>query len=91
MDKECYKLPVFFHNLRGYDSHLIMQAIRKQHRWIDMIQNNYERYQSFTIGRLKILLSFQLLPDSLNSLTQQVKNSDFKYIKHFFPDQIDRP
>ena len=67
IDKEHYKLPVFFHNLRGYDSHLIMQAIRKHHRRIDVIQNNYEQYQSITIGQLKVLDSFQFLPDSLDN------------------------
>ena len=43
IDKNKYKLPVIFHNLRGYDSHLIMQAIRKQHGRSDVIPNNYKR------------------------------------------------
>ena len=59
IDKNKYMLPVIFHNLRGYDSHLIMQAIRKHHGRIDVVPNNYELYQSFTIGRrLKFLDSF---------------------------------
>ena len=40
-------LPVIFHNLRGYDSHLIMQALRKHHGQIDVVPNNYEQYQGF--------------------------------------------
>ena len=90
VDKERYRLPVLFHNLRGYDSHLIMQAVRKHHGRIDVIPNNYERYQSFTIGRLKFLDSFQFLPASLDSLAQQMKDSDFKYMTSFFPDPTKR-
>ena len=90
IDKEKYKLPILFHNLRGYDSHLIMQAIRKRHGRIDVIPNNYERYQSFTIGRLKFLDSFQFLPSSLDSLTKEMNVNDFKYITRFFPDPTKR-
>ena len=90
VEKERYKLPVLFHNLRGYDSHLIMQAVRKHHGRIDVIPNNYERYLSFTIGRLKFLDSFQFLPASLDSLAQQMKDSDFKYMTRFFPDPTKR-
>ena len=90
VEKERYKLPVLFHNLRGYDSHLIMQAVRKHHGRIDVIPHNYERYLSFTIGRLKFLDSFQFLPASLDSLAQQMKDSDFKYMTRFFPDPTKR-
>lgn len=90
VEKDRFRLPVLFHNLRGYDSHLIMQAVRKYHGRIDVIPNNYERYQSFTIGRLKFLDSFQFLPASLDSLTRQMNVNDFKYITRFFPDPTKR-
>ena len=91
IDKNKYMLPVIFHNLRGYDSHLIMQAIRKHHGRIDVVPNNYEQYQSFIIGRrLKFLDSFQFLPDSLDNLARQMKDSDFKCMTRFFPDPTKR-
>ena len=34
------KMPVVFHNLRGYDSHLLMQEIGKFKRKINVILNN---------------------------------------------------
>ena len=77
VEKERYKLPILFHNLRGYDAHLIMQAVRKKHGRINVIPNNYERYQSFSIGRLKFLDSFQFLQSSLEGLAKQMKRRRF--------------
>ena len=68
-----------------------MQAIRKHHGQIDVVPNNYEQYQSFTLGRrLKFLDSFQFLPDSLDNLARQMKDSDFKCMTRFFPDPTKR-
>ena len=86
IDKKHYKLPVIFHKLRVYDSHLIMQAICQHHGRIDVIPNNYQRYQSFTIGQLKFFYSFQFPSDSLDNLAQQMKDGDFKSMTRFFPD-----
>ena len=61
VEKERYKLPVLFHNLKGYDAHLIMQAVKRKHGKINIIPNNMERYISFTIGPLKFLDSMQFL------------------------------
>ncbi|WP_289460252.1 endonuclease domain-containing protein, partial [Klebsiella pneumoniae] len=33
LDPKRYKLPIFFHNLRGYDSHLLVKAFAKQEKW----------------------------------------------------------
>ena len=49
------KIPVVFHNLKGYDSHLIMQKIHKGSGNITCIANNAEKYISFSIGQLKFL------------------------------------
>ena len=43
-------IPVVFHNLKGYDSHLIMQHLGKLDAEITCIPNNTERYVSFTIA-----------------------------------------
>ena len=59
------KIPVIFHNLRGYDSHFIMQeigAIVKKHAYknkkgdekqmnINAIPNNMEKYMAFMLGK----------------------------------------
>ena len=86
VEKERYKLPIFFHNLRGYDAHLIMQAVRQRHGRINVIPNNFERYTSFSIGRLKFLDSMQFLSWSLEGLAEKLNESDFKHVTRFFPD-----
>ena len=42
-------IPVVFHNLQGYDSHLIMQAISQVDGEITCIPNNMEKYISFSL------------------------------------------
>ena len=51
-------IPVVLHNLKGYDSHLIMQQIDKITGRLSCIQNNTEKYISFSVGQLKFLGSF---------------------------------
>ena len=45
------KMPVIFHNLKGYDSHFIMQEIGKIDVNISLIPNGPEKYMAFTINR----------------------------------------
>ena len=42
-----HKSPVVFHNLKNYDSHLIMQKIGKFNLKISIIPNGLEKYMSF--------------------------------------------
>jgi hypothetical protein len=84
-----YKLPVYFHNLRGYDAHLIMQAVRSKHTRIDIIPNNFERYISFTVGRLKFLDSMQFLSCSLAGLAKNMKDEDFANLRCAFPQNYE--
>ena len=71
IDKQSYKLPILFHNLRGYDAHLIFQKVKREHGKINVIPNNFERYISFDVGRLKFLDSMQFLSCGLNKLAEQ--------------------
>ncbi len=81
-----YKLPIFFHNLKNYDAHLIMQAVTSKHKKIDVIPNNMERYVSFSIGRLKFLDSLQFLPCSLAELVASMSEDDLHHLRRAFPD-----
>ena len=41
------KVPVIFHNLRGYDSHLVFNELDKSDVKINVIPNGLEKYMVF--------------------------------------------
>ena len=82
--KERYELPTIFHNLRGYDAHLIFQAVQQKHGRIQIIPNNFERYISFSVGRIKFLDSMQFLSCSLEQLAENVSN--FTHFNRAYPN-----
>ena len=59
--KEKIVIPIFIHNLREYDAHLIMRGIYEhaEDKKINVIPNNMERCVSFSLGSLRFLDSFQ--------------------------------
>ena len=71
-------IPVVFHNLRGYDSHLLMQAISKVEGRISCIPNNTEKYISFSLGQLRFIDSAQFLLASLDRLVAANSPEAFK-------------
>ena len=76
------KIPVVFHNLKGYDSYLIMQKIHKAKGNIVCIPNYAEKYVSFRIAQLEFLDSFQFLTSSLEELATDT--FDFKITRREF-------
>ena len=79
LDKKRFTVPVVFHNLRGYDSHLLMQAISKVGGEITCIPNNTEKYISFSLGQLRFIDSAQFLLASLDKLVSANKVIFFKH------------
>ena len=86
IDKKKYKLPIVFHNLRGYDTHLIFQKIKRKHGKINVIPNNSERDISFDVGRLKFLDSMQFLSCGLDKLAEQLSSDQFRHLKATYPE-----
>ena len=81
------KIPVIFHNLKEYDSHLIMQEIGKFEPNINVIPNNLEKYTAFFLGNnLKFINSLQFMNDSLEKLAKNITISDMKYTSQEFQD-----
>ena len=50
------KIPVIFHNLEGYDCHLIFKELSKFNVKITILPTGLEKYMAFTINRNIILL-----------------------------------
>ena len=96
---EDIKIPVIFHNLRGYDSHFIMQQIgeiakkhgytnkkgEKQDLNINAIPNNMEKYMPFMLGNhLTFIDSFQFMSSSLDKLVSNLPKDDLIYTSKAF-------
>ena len=101
VNPEEVKIPVIFHNLRGYDSHFIMQeigAIVKQYTYknkkgqeqqmnINAIPNNMEKYMAFMLGNHLVFLdSFQFMSSSLDKLVSNLPRESLKYTSEMFKD-----
>ena len=72
MTEDSYMIPVIFHNLKGYDSHLVMHYIIREYApsSIDVIPTFAEKLVSFQIGNLRFQDSLQFLTASLDTLVQ---------------------
>ena len=96
---ENLKMPVIFHNLRGYDSRFIMQQIgekAKKHAYtnkkgerqdlnINAIPNNMEKYMAFMLGNhLTFIDSFQFMSSSLDKLVNNLPKEDLVYTSQVF-------
>ena len=69
-----FKIPVVFHNLRGYDCHLLMEAFGKyEKRLLGCIATNQERFITVSTGSLRFIDSFQFMPNSLDRLVSNLK------------------
>ena len=82
------KAPVIFHNLEGYDSHLIMQEVVKFNVKIIVTLNGLEKYMTFTVNKNLIFIdSMQFVNSSLDSLVKNFKDNDFKYFSQEVTDE----
>ena len=79
------KVPVIFHNSRGYDSHLIIKEIGKFDVKVSVIPSGLEKYMAFTINKNLVFIdSMQFVNSSLDSLVKNLPNNDFKYLSEEF-------
>ena len=75
--RKTYKVPVFFHNFRGYDSHLVVQSLNKfPQRKISVIGQAMEKYISLSCGdHLVFKDSLQFMNCSLEQLVSNLVKS----------------
>ena len=77
------RIPVFFHNLRGYDAHHIMSAIGKfKHKKLTCIPQNHEKYISFSLGKLTFVDTFQFMSTSLEKLVKNLAGEGLHKFRH---------
>ena len=85
LNPKTMPIPVIFHNLKGYDGHLLMQAMARVRGEIKCIPTNIEKYISFSLGNLRFIDSVNFL---LSSLEKLVDGSDeFPIMQRRFPEE----
>ena len=59
LNHKNFKLPVYFHNLKGFDGHLVIQGLHNRNfQNIRIIAQNFEKYMSISFANFLILDSF---------------------------------
>lgn len=85
--KKRFFIPIFLHNAKSYDSHLLLRYLPKDFaKEISIIPINLEKISMFTLDHLKILDSFQFLDGSLDTLIENllISKHEFKIFDSFF-------
>ena len=72
-----HRLPIFFHNLRGYDGHFLLRAAGKVSATLKMtcLAKTAEAYMSFTIGSCEFKDSALFLSAPLSQLVEDVRKA----------------
>ena len=82
-----FKIPIFFHNLKNYDAHLIIAKANElnielnQNKRIDVIAQNSEKFITFSFGVCQFKDSFAFLTASLDKLVRLNKYEGNEKIK----------
>ena len=74
------KVPVIFHNLKSFDSHLVIRGILTLD--VKVILNVLEKYMAFTIGNNFVFIdSIQFTNFSLDALVKNLSYNDFNFYR----------
>ena len=90
MTEDSYMIPVIFHNLKGYDSHLILQYVTREYapNSIDVIPTTSVKFLSLQIGNLRFLDSLQFLTAFLDTQVQSLAadgRDKFSHTARYYP------
>ena len=85
------KLPIIFHNLQGYDGCIIFKRLNNFDLDISVIPKGIDKYMSIIVNRyITFIDSFQFYNSSLDTLTSNLNNEDFKYVvSEFGSDKLE--
>ena len=81
---ERIKIPVVFHNLKGYDSHFIIEKlgdiIKREPLNVNVIATNVEKYTAIYLDKhLAFIDSFQFMPSPLANLAKNLPDEKYIY------------
>ena len=79
------KVPVIFHNLSSYDSHLIFNEFDKFDVKISVIPNGLEKNMAFFLNKNLVFIdSMQFMNSSHDKLVKNLSDEDFMYLVEEF-------
>ena len=88
INPEKIQVPVFLHNLKSYDSHLILMAAKPCHGEISIVPQNMEKYISFKIGDITFKDSLAFMPKSLSSLVNNLRKEQLVYTRRYLENSV---
>ena len=87
--RSTYFIPIIIHNLKGYDSHLILKHSPADYaKQVNIIPSNTQKFISFAFDNMRFLDSLQFLDAGLDVLVQNLNktNCEFKILKSFYEE-----
>jgi hypothetical protein len=79
--------PLFFHNLSGYDGHIIIKKLIDQ--TVKILAKSAEEYISFQIGSIRFLDSLRFFQNSLENVCNSTSPDDLKILRKYYPDKYE--
>ena len=77
--KDTKKLPIIFHNLGGYDGHIIFKEVNNFDVTLDVIPKTIEKYMSIILNRtITFIDSNEFHKGTLDTLASNLDDNDFK-------------
>ena len=79
------KLPIIFHNLQGYDGHLIFKELNNFNADIEVIPKGIDKYMSIIVNRhITFIDSLQFYNGSRDTHASNLKDENFKHLTSEF-------
>ena len=85
---EQIQIPCIIHNLKNYDAHLLISAVKKRHGKVTVIANNSEKYITFTLGGVVFKDSCAYMQSSLDSLVDNLTEDQLESTRTYLERKL---
>ena len=82
------KIPILFHNLKNFDSHIIVNALTAENvKKVQIIPSSIEKFLAFFLDNFIFLDSYAFLASSLDNLSQMITEEERNiYLRQIFAE-----
>ena len=74
-------IPLYCHNLSGFDSHLILRSLDIDQSKFQTLSRNAEKIITMTLGKFKLIDSASFMPESLENLVSNLLDKGKEHFK----------